>query len=115
MLKVYKNPLITVPVQMWDNGEDASFSATFEILPTDRLPKEVTDADVRAFLDEAIKNLGDLAGDDGQPLVYSPEVKAAVLNRPDARLALFSAYAPARLEAVRGNLSGPPAPGSRAD
>jgi hypothetical protein len=116
MFKISKNPIVTVPVPFFVNGEDQSFTATFEILPSARIQPGALDTDEAqtTLLVDATKDIGDLVGDDEQPLTFSRDVLDAVIGRFDSRQAMLTAYMEACQETIRGNSHGLPAHGSTA-
>lgn len=116
MFKITENPRVTVKVPLTINGEDASFTATFNILPADRVRSDKlgSDEEQSALLLDAIADLGDLAGADGAPLAFNEGVCRAVIDRFDARTALIAAYLEAVAGIVRGNSPGLLARGPRA-
>lgn len=108
MFNIATLPRITrkVPLSIETDGksEDHSFTATFQILAIDESTPErlADDLAQRTFLDKAIVGLDDIE-DNGKPAPFSPALKAAVLNRFDARGALIKTYFEAVKELALGN------------
>ncbi len=98
MFKIADNPTFTVTVPVFvptDGGHrKETFKATFAVVPTDEVARfDLADEkSTREFLARAIVSLGDIAGEDDQPIPYSDELRDRVLSLPYARLALARAY-----------------------
>ncbi len=95
-----------------ENGrEDHSFLATFEIadLSKSSIERMQDDATQVAFLCEVIKDLGDIAGEDGALVPFSPDLLSLVISRVDCRIALIRAYF-AAMQEVAKDTGGRPKP-----
>jgi len=84
---------------------DNSFDATFQILPVSRTTEETmsTDEGQRAMLAEALVDLGDLVDEAGAPVPFTPELRDALADRIEVRVALLKAYQAAATRAAAGN------------
>lgn len=98
MFNVLENPTFTRPVKVQvpkgDGVEEQVFKATFNALEeaeVDGLSMADTDG-TKDFLRRALVSMDDLAGEDGNPIPYSEEIREAVISKPYARIALMGAY-----------------------
>ena len=108
MFNVNTFPRVTVPVPLFvevdGERQDHSFSATFELIDPE---SEGIDVAVgrgdRDLLERVVVGLQDVAGDDGKGLPFTPELKARVIARMDARAALLRAFYGEVPKLIRGN------------
>lgn len=109
MFNIAKLPRVTrpIPLTIEVDGqlEEHPFTATFQIIEVDQsTPEKISDeAGQRAFLQQVVVDLGDVADEHGAPIAFSPELKAAVINRFDCRMALTRAYFDAVQKLAAGN------------
>lgn len=108
MFRVNQLPRVTVPVPLFvevdGERQDHSFTATFDIIDPEALGIDITEGSGdRELLERVIVDLGDIAGDDGKPLPFTPELKRQVLGRLDARAALLKAFFGEVPKLIRGN------------
>ncbi|ETR79293.1 hypothetical protein X566_01535 [Afipia sp. P52-10] len=98
MFKVVADQTFTHTVTVMtpiDNGHRTeTFKATFRLIDTDEA--DTFDLNTRdgttAFLKRTIVDLGDLVGDDKQPIAYSDELRDQLLKLPHVRIGLAQAY-----------------------
>ncbi|SMH42504.1 hypothetical protein [Mesorhizobium australicum] len=85
--------------------EPETFTADFRALPIDTFSAFdfSNPDDVKAMLEQSIFNLGDIIDAKKQPVPYSEELRARLLNNPITRAALFRAYVETIGVASRGN------------
>lgn len=107
--KISTRPRIrtSIPLLIEVEGEqlDNSFGATFRILPLSQMGEEQAnnDAGQIKLLTDATVDLHDIADDAGQPVPFTPELLAGLLDRSEVRVAMIKAYYEAARKAASGN------------
>ncbi|SRR5581483_9504278 len=109
MFKINPNPVFTIGVPILvpaDGGtREETLTVTYRALASSEIDKfNLRDPeDTAAFLRTVIKDVQDIADADGNPLKYSPDVLALLIDLPWVRQGLCAAYFAGVAKAKLGN------------
>ena len=98
MFKVAKEPTFTAPVRLKVPNEkggcdQVQFTARFKVMPQSRLNSLIeAEAEQTALLREAVIGWDKVADEDGNPVAFTDEALAALLEISYIRIGLMGAY-----------------------
>lgn len=107
MFKVTSNPQfthnVTVSVPVDGGFVDQTFKTTFRVLDAAQLSSDNSVDSQIEDLRRVIVTMGDLVGEDDQPMPYSDALRDQLISLPYVRLALLNAYVRGVTKAKPGN------------